>query len=132
MDSELFPELLTPDHLLNGRNRGLGALVPPLERWLLQVGTVIDPDGFIPSKPPGQGPLEINSEEHVMRIILAVTTIELTAFRTQLSNQWAFSNLPGVSIRKSVKGRLSQAIFSEGYSFVPVQDRWGLWPWCAV
>ena len=53
MNSELFPELLTLDHLPNGRNRGLGALIPPLERRFLQAGTLVDIGGFIPSEPSG-------------------------------------------------------------------------------
>ena len=70
MNGELFPELLTQDHLSNCRNRGLGALIPPLDRWFLQVGAVIDLGSFIPSEPPGRGLLEINSMEPVMRVIV--------------------------------------------------------------
>ena len=74
MNGELFPELLTPDHLSNGGNRGLGTLIPPLKRWFLQVGTLINPDGFVPNKPSGQGPLEIDSKGPVMRVIVAKVT----------------------------------------------------------
>lgn len=74
VNSELFPELPTLDHLSNGRNRSLGALIPPWERWFLQVGTVINPDGLIPSKPPGHSPLKIDPEESVMRAIVVAAT----------------------------------------------------------
>ena len=74
MNGKLFPELLASDHLLNGRNRGLGALIPPLECWFLQAGTVVHPGGFIPSEPSGQGPLEISPEWSVMRVMVTTMT----------------------------------------------------------
>lgn len=73
VDSELFPELLTPDHLSNGGNRGLGALIPLLQCWFLQVCTLINRNGFIPGKPSGRSPLEIDSREPTMNTIVAAT-----------------------------------------------------------
>jgi hypothetical protein len=88
VNSELFPELLIPDHLSNGGDRGLGTLIPPLKRRLLQVGTLINPDGFIPNKPSGQGPLEVDSKGPTVRVIVTtVVHFELTEFRTRFSNR---------------------------------------------
>ena len=78
MDSEPFPELLVLNHLSDGRNRSLRAILPPLERRFLQVGSGIDPNSFIPDEPSSQSPLEISSKGTIIRLV-AISATELNS-----------------------------------------------------
>ena len=51
----------------------MGTLIPLSVCWFLQVGATKHPGGFIPSEPPGQGSLEVDSKGPVMRIMGAAT-----------------------------------------------------------